>query len=284
MKTGLALEGGAMRGMFTCGVLDVFMENGLRFDSAAGISAGAVFGCNLKSRQPGRALRYNKRFCRDPRYASLRSLLRTGDLYNADFCYRTIPDELDPFDRQACRENPMEFFVGATDVDTGEIAYRDCRTGDETDMQWLRASASMPLVSRLVEVDGRRMLDGGIVDPIPLRVLEEHGCGRIVVILTQPLTYRKEPNRLLPLMRFMMRKTPKIPEAVAVRHEMYNAVTAGIRRREEAGELLVIRPPEPLRIGAVERDPAQLERVYQLGRREAERRLGEVRAWIGATT
>ena len=143
MKSALIMEGGAMRGLFTCGVIDVLMEREIEFDAAAGISAGAVFGCNFKSRQIGRPYRYNIRYCRDPRYCSFRSLLLTGDLYGADFCYRELPDELDPFDYRTYRENPMPFYVGATDIQTGEIVYRDCKTGTGTDLQWLQASASM---------------------------------------------------------------------------------------------------------------------------------------------
>ena len=135
IKTGLIMEGGAKRGMFTCGVTDVLMENHISFDGAAGISAGAVFGCNFKSGQAGRAIRYNKKYCNDPRFCSIRSLLKTGDLYGADFCYRELPDELDPFDRAAFRDNPVEFYVGATDVKTGECIYHrwpygmKCTTG-----------------------------------------------------------------------------------------------------------------------------------------------------------
>ena len=151
-KTALILEGGAMRGMFTCGVLDVMMRHGIAFDAAAGISAGAVFGCNYKSGQAGRAVRYNKQYCGDPRYCSLRSLLKTGDLYGADFCYRELPDVLDVFDRKAFRENPMAFYVGATDVRSGRCVYHECSDGGAEDMLWLRASASMPVVSRPVAV------------------------------------------------------------------------------------------------------------------------------------
>ena len=154
LKTGLIMEGGAMRGMFTCGVIDVLMENGARFDGAAGISAGAVFGCNFKSRQIGRAIRYNKKYCADPRFCSFRSLIKTGDMYGADFCYRELPDLLDPFDRETFRTDPMEFYVGATDVSTGKCVYHKCVDGGHTDIQWMRASASMPLVSRPVSVDG----------------------------------------------------------------------------------------------------------------------------------
>ena len=143
-----------MRGMFTCGVLDVFMENGISFDGAAGISAGAAFGCNIKSRQAGRAIRYNKKYCTDPRYCSFRSLIKTGDLFGGEFCYRTIPQELDPFDYKTFAENPMEFYAGAVDVKTGKVVYHKFTDCGDTDMLWLQASASMPLVSRPVRVDG----------------------------------------------------------------------------------------------------------------------------------
>ena len=134
-RTGLILEGGAMRGLFTCGVIDVFMENGIDFDGAVGISAGAVFGCNYKSRQIGRPRRYNEKYCRDKRYCSIRSLITTGDLYGADFCYRLLPDELDPFDREAFKNDPMEFYVGATDVKTGECVFHTCSDGEDADMK-----------------------------------------------------------------------------------------------------------------------------------------------------
>ena len=184
-----------MRGMFSCGVTDVFQENGVEFDGAAGISAGAAFGCNIKSRQPGRAIRYNKKYGRDWRYCSVRSLIVTGDLYGADFCYREIPDVLDPFDRAAYRENPMEFWVGATDVETGEIVYHNCMAGDDEDIQWLRASASMPLVSRPVSLAGRRLLDGGIVESVPLSIMRAQGYDRCVAVLTQPRDYVKKPTK-----------------------------------------------------------------------------------------
>ena len=143
-KHALIMEGGAMRGLFTCGVIDVFMENDITFDAAIGISAGAVFG---------RPLRYNTTYCRDKRYCSLESLIKTGDLYGVDFCYRELPEELDVFDKQAFKENPMKFYVGATDAETGEAVYHLCTDGEQTDMDWMRASASMPMVSRPVEID-----------------------------------------------------------------------------------------------------------------------------------
>ena len=279
-KTGLVMEGGAMRGMFTCGVIDVFMENGVAFDGAAGISAGAAFGCNFKSRQVGRPLRYNQRFCRDRRYCSLWSLLRTGDLYGADFCYRILPDELDVFDRAAFRENPMAFYIGATDVNTGQIVYHLCSDGGEEDVQWMRASASMPLVSRPVKIGEKLLLDGGISDPVPYAFLEAQGYGPCVAVLTQPRGYRKKPSAALPLLRLALKKYPRIAEALAARPALYNGQMEEIDRREKEGTLLVLRPPAPLAIGHTEKDPRELERVYQIGRREALGRLKEVGEWL----
>ena len=280
MKTGLIMEGGAMRGIFTCGVIDVFLEEGIRFDGAAGISAGACFGCNFKSGQIGRALRYNKRFSRDARYCSVRSLIRSGDLYGAEFCYRELPDRLDPFDREAFAADPMDFYVGATDVDTGRIVYRNCRDGGDADMQWIRASASMPLVSRIVEIDGYRLLDGGIADPVPYPVMERAGYDRNVYILTRPKGYRKKPSAAMPWVKIVMRNTPEMVRAMGERHTVYTRQMDEIDRKELREEILVIRLPEGLGIRRTEHDPEELDRVYRIGRREAEKRLSEIRGFL----
>ena len=280
MKTGLVMEGGAMRGMFTCGVIDVLMENGIVFDGAGGISAGAVFGCNFKSGQIGRPIRYNKRYCRDKRYKSLHSLLTTGDLYGVDFCYRELPDVLDVFDRQAFSDNPLPFYVGATDVDTGEIVYHRCTGGGDRDMQWMRASASMPLVSRVVEIDGHRLLDGGVVEPTPYFYMKKLGYDRCLVILTQPKTYRKEKSAALPLIRLALKKYPRLAEAMKKRPERYNAHIAAIREEEKKGNCLVICPPEALPIHRTENDPDRLEQAYHIGRAEAMRKMTEIQCFL----
>lgn len=280
MKKGLILEGGAMRGMFTAGVIDVMMEHNIVFDGAIGVSAGAVFGCNYKSHQIGRSLRYNTKFCQDPRYASFRSLLTTGDLYGADFCYNEIPNKLDPFDLETYRNSPMEFYVVCTDVETGKPVYQKCMTGDAHDIMWMRASASMPLVSRIVEVDGYKLLDGGISDSIPIRQFQKLGYDRNIIILTQPLDYVKPKNQMVPLLRVMMRKYPNLVRTMRFRHDIYNATTAYIRKLEQKGRVLVIRPEAPLGIARVEHDPKELTRVYQLGRDVAEKRLKEMQTFL----
>lgn len=274
------MEGGAMRGLFTCGVIDVFLENDITFDGAIGISAGAVFGCNFKSRQHGRPRRYNLNFCKDPRYGSFRSWLKTGDLYDVDLCYREIPQVLDVFDAEAFEKNLMEFYVGATDVETGKCIYHKCNDGKEIDNTWMRASASMPLVSRIVEVDGYKLLDGGIADSIPLEYMESIGYTRNVVILTQPNGYIKKKNKAFPLMKIMMSKYPEMIKTMENRHIIYNEQVKKVEEQERTGNVFVIRPPESLNIGRTEKDPDELKRVYELGRKEALKRLEELKEFL----
>ncbi len=280
VKKGLVMEGGGMRGLFTAGVIDVFMENGIEFDGAVGVSAGAAFGCNIKSRQPGRVLRYNLAYCRDPRFCSVRSLLKTGDMFGAEFCYGTLPFELDKFDVKTYNANPMEFHVVGTDVETGLPVYKNCMTADRTAMEWFRASASMPLVSRIVEVDGCKMLDGGIADSIPIAYFRSIGYDRNVVILTQPMEYRKKKNKMLPLMKHVLRDYPKVVETMAKRHQVYNETVAEICRLEEAGEIVVIRPETVLPIGRISHDEEELRTVHTLGRMAGMAALEKIRAFL----
>ena len=279
-KTGLVLEGGGMRGIFTAGVLDVLMENDIRLDAAMGVSAGAVFGCNYKSGQIGRSLRYNMRFCNDPRYWSMESLIKTGDLFGAKFCYDDIPNRLDPFDTEAYKANPMPFYAVCTNVETGKAIHKRCDQGDSKDLLYFRGSASMPVVSRIVEVDGYKLLDGGIVDSIPLLAMERRGCPRNVVVLTQPLGFVKEPSNILPLIRVSLHKYPACVKAMEIRHLRYNRQTAYVREQELAGKAFVIRPPQALGIGHTTKDPDELKRVYDIGRAEMESRLEELKTFL----
>lgn len=279
-KIGLVMEGGAMRGLFTAGVMDVLLENGIEFDGGIGVSAGAAFGCNYVSKQPYRVLRYNLRYCKDWRFCSLASLLLTGDLYGAEFGYYTIPEQYDLFDYETFAKNPMEFYCVATDLRTGQAAYHkflDCRGED---MLWMRASASLPIAARPVEVDGRLLLDGGLTDSIPLQFFEKIGYGRNVVILTRALSYRKEPMKNMPLIRFALRKYPLAVQAIERRYQMYNEEIRYIRERERSGEVFVIRPFAELHIGSVCRDRSELRRVYRLGHRAAEERIEALKRWM----
>lgn len=278
-NTGLVLEGGAMRGLFTAGVIDVLMENGIAFPAFVGVSAGAAFGCNYKSRQIGRALRYNKRFCRDPRYCSFRSLFKTGDVFGAQFCYHEVPNTLDPFDGKAFNENPMAFYLVASDVETGKPFYKRLDRADDTAYEWIRASASMPIVSRVVELDGKKFLDGGVTDSIPLAFMERQ-YDRNVVVLTRPRDYQKQPASKLWLYRLTLRKYPNMLRAVRERHLMYNEQRAHVFAQEKAGKAFVICPDKPLEVGRMEHDPEQLQKAYDTGRQTALRQLGALKRFM----
>lgn len=280
MKVGLLLEGGAMRGMYTAGVLDVLMENGIKADIAVGVSAGAAFGCNYKSGQIGRTIRYNTRFSRDPRYMGLKSLITTGDLYGADFCYREIPDQLDLFDYEAYRRNPMQFYVVCIDVETGEAVYHENKTSDEIDMKYLRASASMPLVSKVVEVEGRKLLDGGVVDSIPIEWMKKQGVDRIIAVLTREEGYVKKKRALLPLAKLALSGYPKLAQAMDRRPEEYNRALAEVLRMEAAGELFLFRPKVKPALARTERDPEKLRALYETGRREAEEMMDKLKDYL----
>ena len=277
MKKGLVLEGGAMRGLFTAGIIDVMMEAGVEPDGLIGVSAGAAFGCNYKSRQPGRAIRYNTRFAKDARYSGLKSLLTTGDYFNAQFGYHIVPYKYDLFDVEAFEQNPMAFIVVSTDVLTGEAVYHKMERVDFEELEWLRSSASMPLASKVVEVGGRKLLDGGVADSIPLEYFESIGYERNVVILTQPEGFVKEPNKLMPLMKIGLRKYPKMIEAMATRHLMYNRELDYVRKAEREGRCLVIRPDEKIPIGHISHDPENMRHVYEIGRRMGERYIDRIK-------
>lgn len=279
MKKGLVLEGGAMRGLFTAGIIDVMMEAGVEPDGLIGVSAGAAFGCNYKSRQPGRAIRYNTRFAKDARYSGLKSLLTTGDYFNAQFGYHIVPYQYDLFDVAAFEQNPMEFMVVCTDVLTGQAVYHKMERVDYDELEWLRASASMPLASKVVEVAGHKLLDGGVADSIPLAYFESIGYERNVVILTQPEGYVKHRTKLMPLMRIGLRRYPEMIQAMDRRYLMYNRELEFVRQAEREGRCLVIRPDEKLPIGHISHDPEEMKRVYQIGREMGDRYIERIKAF-----
>ena len=282
MKTGLILEGGAMRGIFSAGVMDVMMENGIRFDGIVGVSAGAAFGVNYKSGQIGRAIRYNAKYCHDKRYCGIGSLLKTGNLFNTDFCYGEVPLKLDIFDFDAFEKDPTPFYITCTDVESGKPVYHEYTGRNDHGFDWIRASASLPLVSQIVEIDGAKLLDGGISDSIPVAYFESIGYTKNVVILTQPQNYRKEKNRMLPLIRMKYRKYPNLIKALENRHLMYNAELELIAKQEKRGELFVIRPESPLPVKRAEKDPAKLKACYEIGRQTAEKELERLNAFMKA--
>lgn len=281
IKKGLIMEGGAMRGLFTAGVTDVLMENKIEFDGAVGVSAGAAFGCNIKSKQIGRALRYNVSYCNDKRYCSLHSLITTGDLFGAEFCYHTLPDKLDIFDKDTFFNNPMEFYVVCTNVLTGEPFYKKIEKEDADDFgEWVRASASLPLISRIVEINGLKLLDGGIADSIPIKFMEDVGYNKNVVILTRPKEYVKVPSKSTKIMKYLLRKYPNLVKALENRTDMYNRTIEYICEKEDKGELFVIRPEEALPIERMESNPEKLKLVYEIGQNNIAKRIDELKDFL----
>lgn len=280
MQKGLVLEGGAMRGMFSAGVMDVLMENGITFDGVVGVSAGAVFGCNYKSEQIGRTIRYNMKYIKNPEYCSIRSLIKTGDMFGRDFCYNRIPNELDKFDNDTFMKNPLKFYVVATDINTGKALYKRIDSADEEGLEYMRASASMPLVSKPIEIDGKKLLDGGIADSVPLEFFVNMGYDKNLVVLTQPKGYVKKKNSLLPLMKLTLRKYPKLIEAMANRHILYNSQIKYAEQAETSGKAFIIRPKEKLPIGRLEKNPETLKKVYDLGRKQALENLEKIKEYL----
>lgn len=278
MKTGLVLEGGAMRGMFTAGVLDVFMENNMEIDGIIGVSAGALFGVNYLSKQKGRVIRYNKRFAGDKRNMGIHSLLKTGDIVNKEFAYYTVPQTIDIFDDKTFMESKIPYYAVVTNMKTGEPEYMPIRSVFE-DMEILRASGSMPFVSRPVILNGKEYLDGGVSDSIPFEKFMEMGYDRLIVVLTRDLTYTKKPmsKRLISI---AYRKYPKFKEQLLQRHENYNASIRKLKELEKEGKVYIVRPSEPIEIGRMEKNPEMLQKVYDLGVKDAKKEIKDIETFI----
>ena len=279
-KTGLVLEGGGMRGLFTAGILDVLMENNVTFDGVVGVSAGATFGCNFISHQIGRTLRYNMSQRKNPKYMGIRSLIKTGDYVGGEYAYHVLPTKLDVFDFEAFEKNPTEFHIVTTNVKTGEAIYHRLDKIDYTGMEWLRASASMPIISKPVVIGDYEMLDGGIADSIPLRYFESEGFTKNIVILTQPKGFKKKLTKLMPVFKATMRKYPAIIEGMSRRHLMYNRELEYISQQQMAGKCLVICPSDTLPIGRTSLNAKKMQHVYDMGRKAGEDNLEAIRKFI----
>ena len=279
-RVGLVLEGGAMRGMYTAGVLDAFMDHDVHVDGIVGVSAGACFGCNLFSRQRGRVLRYNTRFMGDPRNVSIWSWLTTGDIINRKFAYYTIPTKYDIFDEAAFEAHGGEYWVVVTNVETGKVEYMRMHRLLR-DIEMMRASASMPFCSRMVPINGKKYLDGGIADSIPVRAAIDMGYDKIIAVLTQPADYIKKPMNEK-LIRARYGRYPNLCRTLIERHDCYNAQSADIVQLEKEGRIFVIRPQQALAIKRLEKDPAVLKAVHGIGFADGERELERMLAYLNA--
>lgn len=280
-KIGLVLEGGSMRGMFTAGVLDTFMDEDIRVDGMIGVSAGALFGPNYFSGQRGRVIRYNKRFCKDYRYMSVLSFLLTGNIVNKKFAFYDVTNKLDIFDNETFMKNNPGYYVTVTNVENGTPEYLEVKDIVK-EMEKLRASSALPFVSHMVEIDGKKYLDGGVSDSIPVLKAKEMGYDKVVVVLTRPLEYRKEPmsEKMLKLLSAKYKKYPAFVECMRNRHENYNKTVETILDMEEKGEIFVIRPSEPIILKTIERNADNLQAVYDLGVKDCRNCLEKLKEYL----
>ena len=278
MKTGLVLEGGAMRGLFTAGVLDVFLDEQIQVDGMVTVSAGALFGVNFPAQQRGRVLRYNLKYLNDKRYMGLHSLLTTGNVVNRDFAFYELPFTLDPFDQTTFSQSNIDFWATLTNVETGEPEYIKV-TDAFAQMETLRATSAMPMVSKMVEVDGKRYLDGGIADSIPLQKTFALGYDKIIVVLTRPLDYRKKPSSMM-LFNLIYRKFPKLCQRWANRYLEYNQAVERVIELEKQGKIFVIRPSVDLQISRLEKDPAKVQAMYDLGMSDAKKQMQALKDYL----
>ena len=276
---GLILEGGGMRGAFTAGVLDCFMERGLALRDVYGVSAGACQACSYLCRQPGRGLRVWTDYIDDPRFCSMHSLVKTGDLFGAELNYDLVPRIYDPLDNDTFRKSGATFTVVVTNLRTGRPEYR--RVKDMLgDIDVVRASASLPLISKPVAIGSGRYLDGGVSDSIPIKKSIADGHTRNVLVLTQAAGYRKSPNKAMALMRLRYPRYPKLLKTIANRHIAYNDTLDFIAAQEAQGLAFVLRPDDPPEIGRIERDPAKLKRLHDAGHAVAEREYDRLMAFL----
>ena len=276
MKIGLVLEGGAKRGIYTAGVLDVLLENGLIADGVIGVSAGAIHGCSYASMQAGRSIRYNIKYGRDYRFMSFKSLFLSGNMVDTEFCYHELPEKLDPYDNKAFMRSGIEFYAVCTNVETGAAEYLKCNDMF-ADIDYIRASASMPLVSQIVEANGKKLLDGGIADSIPLKAAENLGFDKNIVVLTRPQGYRKKKPHFTWLISYVYKKYPKLVSACLNRHKVYNAELDYVAEQENAGRALVIRPSKLIKIHKMEQNLDIVQKMYELGRTDALKLLDKIK-------
>lgn len=278
-QSGLILEGGGMRGIYTTGVLDAFLEENLEFSSIYGVSAGSCHACSYMSKQKGRAYRTLVDYLDDPDCCGVRNYMKTGNVFGVDLLYSQIPNVLDPFDYEEFERYPGRFFAVLTNVDTGEPEY--IRVKDLKKQIWaIRASSSLPLLSKTLVVHGRYYLDGAIADSIPIRRSMEAGNARNVVVLTREDGYRKEPNELMPLMKLRYSHFKQFLEKAENRHIRYNETLDFIREEEDKGKVFVIRPSEKVTVGRVEKNKEKLEHLYQLGLEDGRKNMEAMKQYL----
>ena len=268
-NTALVLEGGGLRGVFTCGVLDCFMDKGIRFPFTVGVSAGACNGLSYMSGQRGRAKSSNIDLMDKHHYVGFKYLLTQGCIMDYKLLFEDFPEKIIPYDYEAYFANTDRFVMVTTNCLTGKAEYLEEKSDSKRVMDIVRASSSLPYVTKITYVDGVPMLDGGIADSIPVEYAKSQGYERMVVILTRNKGYRKNEKQL-PVPKVIYRKYPELRKTLASRNAQYNRTMEMIERLEEEGSLTVIRPVHPIEVDRMEKDTDKLRALYQEGYELAE--------------
>lgn len=264
MKIGLVLEGGGMRGLFSAGVLDALLElKELSVNGIVGVSSGALFGVNYVSKQKERAVRYNKKYADDKRYMGLHSWITTGNAVNKDFAFYELPYKLDVFDNETFKKAETDFYVVMTNVESGKAEYVLIKDAF-AQMEYLRATSALPFASKIIEINGKKYLDGGISDSIPIDFCESLGYDKIIAVLTRPEGTYKE-DKLGFLYKLVYRKYPNLVNSLLNMATDYEKVLAKIKNLENKGKIFVVRPPEVLKIGRLEKNRDKIQKVYDTG-------------------
>ena len=264
MKVGLVLEGGGMRALFTAGVLDALLDiKELDIDGIVGVSAGALFGVNYVSGQKERAIRYNKKYARDKRYMGFYSWITTGNAVNEEFAFYEIPFKLDVFDQEKFKQSKIDFYVVMTNVESGKPEYVLIKDVFKQ-MEYLRATSALPFASKIIEINGKKYLDGGISDSIPIDYCEGLGYDKIILVLTRPKNTHKE-DKLNFLYKLVYRKYPNLVERLINMGKDYEVVLKKIKNLETESKVFVIRPPKVLKIGRLEKNEDKIQNVYDIG-------------------
>ena len=264
MKVGLVLEGGGMRALFTAGVLDALLDiKELDIDGIVGVSAGALFGVNYVSGQKERAIRYNIKYARDKRYMGLYSWITTGNAVNEEFAFYEIPFKLDVFNQEKFKQSKIDFYVVMTNVESGKPEYVLIKDVFKQ-MEYLRATSALPFASKIIEINGKKYLDGGISDSIPIDYCESLGYDKIILVLTRPENTHKE-DKLNFLYKLVYRKYPNLVERLINMGKDYEIVLKKIKDLENENKIFVIRPPKVLKIGRLEKNEDKIQNVYDIG-------------------
>lgn len=278
-NTGLVLEGGGMRGVYTAGVLEFFMEHNLYTPYVIGVSAGACNAASYLSRQKGRNKVVTIDYVTHPEYLSYKNLIRKKQLFGMDFIFDEIPNKHVPFDFETFNQGKEKFVIGATDCHTGNPVYFEKSEHRENVLSLIRASSSLPFMAPVVEYQGFSLLDGGIADPIPIKQSENDGNKKNIVVLTRNVGYRKSKSRGNWVTRKFYKQYEGLLSAIENRHQKYNE-TLDYIEEQNGKNVFIIRPSKPLEVGRVEKNPVKLTNLYQQGYEDAENVYHELQMWL----